>query len=282
MTEPVLLGVPHDASSSFLRGTALAPSRIRKALASPSSNLYSESLANIAELLDDGDLLLENSAADHAAIETAIRERVTAGQRPLCLGGDHSVTYPILRGLAPAHRGLTLVDIDAHPDLYDEFQGDPYSHACWLTRSLEEGLLARVVQVGIRGLTPNQRDNADRFGVEIIDMRAWAAGKRPVVEGPVYLSIDIDGIDPAFEPGVSHREPGGLSVREVITIVQSLAGRLTGADIVEYNPEQDWQDVTARVAAKLVKEVASLGGDVNGLVPAPVVAALAAKYRKNT
>jgi agmatinase len=258
--EPVLLGIPHDASSSFLRGAALAPARIRKALASPSSNLFSESLADAAQLLDHGDLPLANSAEDRVAIEAAIRERVSAGLRPLCLGGDHSVTYPILRGLAPAHRNLTLVDIDAHPDLYDEFQGDSYSHACWLTRSLEEGLVKRVVQVGIRGLTPNQQKNVTRFGIEVVDMRAWAAGKRPVVDGPAYLSIDIDGIDPAFAPGVSHREPGGLSVREVITLVQSLTGPIVGADIVEYNPEQDWQDLTARVCAKLVKEVADALG----------------------
>jgi len=257
MSAPVLLGIPHDASSSFLRGTALAPSRIRKALASPSSNLYSESLEDIAELLDHGDLPLQNTADDRAAIEVAIRERASAGQRPLCLGGDHAVTYPILRGIAAGHQGLTLVVIDAHPDLYDEFQGDRYSHACWLTRSIEESLVRRVVQVGIRGLTPNQQKNVERFGIELIDMRAWSAGRRPVLEGPVYLSIDIDGIDPAFAPGVSHREPGGLTVREVITLVQSLPEELVGADIVEYNPEQDWQDMTARVCAKLVKEVAS-------------------------
>ncbi len=260
MSEAVLLGIPHDASSSFLRGAALAPSRIRKALASPSSNLFSESLEDIAELLDQGDLPLHNSPADRAVIEAAIRERVGSGQRPLCLGGDHAITYPILRGLASAHRSLTLVDIDAHCDLYDEFQGDPYSHACWLTRSLEEGLLQRVVQVGIRGLTPNQQRNAERFGVEIIDMRAWTRGIRPVVEGSVYLSIDIDGIDPGFVPGISHREPGGLTVREVISLVQGLPASLVGADIVEYNPEQDWQDVTARVCAKLVKEVADAMG----------------------
>ena len=257
MSEPVLLGIPHDASSSFLRGSALAPSRIRKALASPSSNLFSESLEDIGQLLDHGDLPLTNSAEDRAVIEAAIRERVVAGQRPLCLGGDHSITYPVLRGLAQAHPGLTLVDIDAHPDLYDEFQGDSFSHACWLTRSLEAGLVERVVQVGIRGLTPDQRRNATRFGVEMIDMRDWVAGKRPMATGPTYLSIDIDGIDPAFAPGVSHREPGGLTVREVLSIIQSLGGEFRGADIVEYNPEQDWQEVTARVAAKLVKEVAS-------------------------
>jgi len=235
----------------------LGPSRIREALASPSSNLYSESLEDIAGLQDHGDLPLRNGAGDRAVIEAAIRDRVATGQRPLSLGGDHSITYPILRALAPTHPGLTLLDIDAHPDLYTDFQGDRYSHACWLTRTLEEGLARRVVQVGIRGPTPEQEENAGHFGVEIIDMRAWAAGKRPAVEGPLYLTLDLDGIDPGFAPGVSHREPGGLTVREVITLIQTLPGPLVGADIVEYNPDQDWQDLTARVAAKLVKEVAS-------------------------
>ena len=111
------------------------------------------------------------------------------------------------------------------------------------------------MQVGIRAMSGHQRDQAQRFGVEVIDMRAWCAGTRPTVDGPVYLSIDIDGIDPAFAPGVSHPEPGGLSVREVIALVQDLAGSLVAADIVECNPSVDPSGLTARVAAKLVKEI---------------------------
>jgi arginase len=87
-------------------------------------------------------------------------------------------------------------------------------------------------------------------------MRAWVAGTRPAVDGEVYLSIDLDGLDPAFAPGVSHREPGGLSVREVLTLVQEMRGTLVGADVVEYNPHQDLGGMTATVAAKIVKEVA--------------------------
>src|SRR6185369_2789871 len=115
----------------------------------------------------------------------------------------------------------------------------------------------RLVQVGIRTMTGHQREQAVSFGVDVIDMRAWVAGQRPSVTGPVYLTIDVDGLDPAFAPGVSHREPGGLSVRDVLGIVQSLPGPIVGADIVEVNPTQDPTGVTSMVAAKLVREVIS-------------------------
>ena len=104
-------------------------------------------------------------------------------------------------------------------------------------------------------MNAHQRAQGDRYGVEAIDMRAWVAGTRPAVRGSVYLSIDIDAFDPAFAPGVSHREPGGLSVREVLTVIQSLSGPIVGADVVEFNPSQDPVGVTAVVCAKVVKEV---------------------------
>jgi arginase len=178
------------------------------------------------------------------------------GSKPIALGGDHSVTYPILRAVSRYHPDLTILHIDAHPDLYDEFEGDRFSHACPFARTMEEGLARRLVQVGIRAMNRHQRSQAERFGVEVIDMRAWQAGVRPVVEGSVYLSVDLDGLDPAFAPGVSHHEPGGLSVREVLSLVQDIRGTLVGADVVEYNPRRDVGGVTATVAAKIVKEVA--------------------------
>jgi arginase len=151
---------------------------------------------------------------------------------------------------------LTIIHIDAHPDLYDEFEGDRFSHACPFARIMEERLARRLVQVGIRTMNAQQRSQADRFGVEVIDMRAWETGTRPTLDGAVYLSIDLDGLDPAYAPGVSHREPGGLSVRDVLTLVQDAGGTLVGVDVVEYNPRQDLAGVTAIVAAKIVKEVA--------------------------
>jgi arginase family enzyme len=149
------------------------------------------------------------------------------------------------------------VHLDAHPDLYPEFDGDPFSHACPFARIMEEGLTNRLIQVGIRTMNEVQRREAERHGVEVIDMPAWSAGRRPHLRGPVYVSVDIDALDPAFAPGVSHREPGGLSVREALTLLQSLPSPIVGADIVEFNPAQDPIGLTAPVCAKLVKELAS-------------------------
>jgi agmatinase len=258
---PTLIGIPYDASSSFMRGAAGAPPVIRQALHSPAGNPWSERLveASSAEVLADaGDLELPESAEARTIIEDAIRQLAATGQPFIALGGDHSVTYPILRGLAGLHESLTILHIDAHPDLYDEFEGDRYSHACPFARIMEERLASQLVQVGVRAMTGHQKRQAERFCVEQIDMRAWADGGRPsIAAGPVYISIDLDGIDPAFAPGVSHREPGGLSVREVITLIDDAAGQIVGADIVELNPARDVSGITAEVAAKLVKELSA-------------------------
>ena len=150
--------------------------------------------------------------------------------------------------------------MDAHPDLYEDFAGDRYSHACPFARALEERLLDELVQVGIRAMTSPQRAQAERYGVEVIDMDAWVAGRRPALAYPVYLSIDLDGLDPAHAPGVSHPEPGGLTVREVLTVLHQLEVPIVGADVVELNPERDRDSLTAVVAAKLVKEIAGRMG----------------------
>jgi agmatinase len=254
-----LIGLPYDASSSFRRGPARAPDLIRNALRCDSGNTWSEGLLDVGApdvLADAGNLVLPETFAARALIEAGILRILETGGLPLALGGDHSVTYPVLRALGPRHPGLTILHVDAHPDLYDRFEGDPYSHACPFARIMEEGLAARLVQVGIRTMNGAQRAQADRFGVEVIDMRAWAAGTRPRLHGPVYISIDLDGIDPAFAPGVSHHEPGGLSSREVLSLIQAVPGPVVGADVVEFNPELDPAGLTARLCAKLVKELA--------------------------
>ena len=179
------------------------------------------------------------------------------GGRPIALGGDHSVTYPVMRALRTKERRLTILHIDAHADLYDNFEGDRFSHACPFARIMEDGLCDRLVQVGIRTLNAQQRAQAARFGVEVIDMRAWVSGARPALSGPVYLSLDLDALDPAFAPGVSHWEPGGLTSRDVVGLIQSLSAPVVGADVVELNPARDPSGVTAMVAAKFVKEIAS-------------------------
>jgi agmatinase len=259
---PTLLGIPYDASSSYLRGPAYAPSRIREALWSPASNPFSESLVDLSApgaVADAGDVALANrdGESDRNAITAGVAKVYTGGGRPLLLGGDHSITFPILRAVRAQAPSLTILHFDAHPDLHDVFEGDRFSHACPFARILDDRLADRLVQVGIRVLSRHGRDQADRFGVEIVDMRAWAAGARPRIEGPVYVSLDLDALDPAFVPGVGHYEAGGLTVRDLLGEIQRLEGPIVGADVVEYNPMRDSDGRTAFVAAKFVKELAS-------------------------
>lgn len=249
-------------NSSYLRGAAGAPAKIREALACDASNKWTElgvDLGPHAAFADAGDLPLGNSREsanqDFAAIEGAIGNLLSKGERPLPLGGDHSVTYPILRAVGPQYPGLTIVHFDAHPDLYDEFEGSRISHACPFARIMEERLAARLIQIGIRTINRHQREQAVRFGVEVIEMAALPARDRLNLQGPVYVSFDMDVLDPAFAPGISHREPGGMTVREAIAHLHAITGVVVGADVVEYNPVQDISGMTATVAAKIVKEI---------------------------
>jgi arginase len=256
---PTLLGAPFDAASSFRRGAAAAPPAIRAALASPRGNTWTEGEVDLGApgAFDDrGDLSLPQGPEARALIEQGVAKVLESGGRPIVLGGDHSITYPVLRAMRRRHKPLSVLHVDAHPDLYEEFGGDRFSHACPFARALEEGLLDELVQVGIRATTGAQRAQAERYGVRVIDMDAWVAGVRPVLAHPVYVSIDLDGLDPAFAPGVSHPEPGGLSVRDVLTVLHGLEVSIVGADVVELNPEVDVRSLTATVAAKLVKEIA--------------------------
>jgi arginase len=248
---PTLLGAPFDAHSSYLRGASLGPAAIRDALGSSATNMWTEGGIDLTSKLGDA-----GNAPSQEALTASVTSLIESGARPIILGGDHSVTYQILRAIRPHHRKLTLLQIDAHPDLYDQFDGDRLSHACQFARIMEEHLVDRLVQVGIRTMNHVQGLQRDRFDVEVVDMKAFASGTRPVIDGPLYVSIDLDGIDPAFAPGVAHREPGGLSSREVITLIQSIGGSVIGADVVELNPPRDADGITAPLAAKLVKELA--------------------------
>jgi arginase len=259
---PTLLGIPFDANSSFLRGAAGAPAKIREAMRSDASNQWTElgvDLDAANAFADAGDLRLsdsrEKSGEDFAEIERAVGELLERGEDPVSLGGDHSVTYPILKAFAGRYPELTIVHFDAHPDLYDEFEGSRVSHACPFARIMEERLPKRLLQVGIRTMNGHQREQAARFGVEVIEMRALPAYDRLRIHGPVYVSFDMDVLDPAFAPGISHREPGGMTVREAIAHLHSIQGEIVGADIVEFNPSQDVSGVTATVGAKILKEI---------------------------
>ena len=254
-----LLGIPYDANSSYLQGAALAPSLIRKALISDSTNMWTEDGVDLGQpgtLHDAGDLDLPvESVAAFAGIEKGVAEVLALGYPLISLGGDHSITYPTVRGYCSRFPDLTILHFDAHPDLYDELDGNRHSHACPFARIMEEGLAKRLIQVGIRTINRHQLEQARRFGVDVITMRNLQRFAQVRFDGRLFISVDVDVLDPAFAPGISHYEPGGMSVREVLNCIQSLRAQIVGADIVEYNPTRDRDSQTAMVCAKVLKEI---------------------------
>ena len=253
-----VVGIPFDKNSSYLRGPALAPKRIREAMFCESSNMWTEDLIDLGEfpgweVLDDMRLSSQENVFE--LIENEIRQLLKRRLRVISLGGDHSITYPIIRAYGEGYQNLNILHLDAHPDLYDEFDGNQYSHACTFARILEENIEIRLVQVGIRTMNGHQYEQAKRFGVEVIEMKDIGKMGQIKFDGPVYLSLDLDCLDPAYAPGVSHHEPGGMSTREVLGIIRNFEGRLVGADIVEYNPERDIHGMTGMVAGKILKEI---------------------------
>ena len=256
-----LIGIPFDEQSSFLRGAAEAPREIRRELLCDSGNLCTEEglkLATDSRWSDLGDLDLADATEPLEAIAREAGKILERGDRLLALGGDHSVTYSLVRSHARRYGALTIVQFDAHPDLYEEFEGNRLSHACPFARILEEGCARRLIQVGIRASNLHQREQASRYGVETLLAWDLRDGLLSSLEGPVYLSLDLDVVDPAFAPGVSHREPGGLSTRQLLDLIRALPHQVVGADLVELNPSRDCNGISARAAAKITKELLGL------------------------
>jgi arginase len=257
---PALLGIPFDGQSSYLRGAAEAPAKIREALGCDASNQWTETGVDLGVkgiYGDAGDLVFAGASEQDAfaAIESGVSTLIGQGKRAVSLGGDHSITFPIIKAVAKKYSELTIFHFDAHPDLYDEFEGNRWSHACPFARIMESGLAKRLVQIGIRTINGHQRGQAKRFGVEVIEMKDLPGYAWLKAAGPVYISFDMDVLDPAYAPGVSHREPGGMSVREAIAHLHAVEGEIVGADVVEYNPVRDVSGMTATVAAKILKEI---------------------------
>jgi len=255
-----VLGIPYDGNSSFLKGPAFAPPRIRQAEKDGSANAYAENLLEIKEgknYLDLGDLAFNNCTPDKAftIIQHAVTKHLENGEKLLCFGGDHSVTYPIVDAFTQRYDNLNILHLDAHGDLYENYEDNPYSHASPFARIMEQGKVRRLTQVGIRTLNPHQKAQAEKFGVEIVQMKSFSFDFLEKLEGPLYISLDIDVLDQAFAPGISHYEPGGLSTRNLLHIIQNIPVPVIGADIVEYNPVRDVHNMTAMVAYKLFKEL---------------------------
>ena len=181
---------------------------------------------------------------------------IEQGKRPVSLGGDHSITYPIVKAFARRYPELTIFHFDAHPDLYDEFEGNRLSHACPFARIMESGTGETAGAGRDSDYQPASEGTGGKFGVEVVEMRSLPAYEKLKADGPVYITFDMDVLDPAFAPGISHREPGGMSVREAIAHLHAIEdGEIVGADLVEYNPVQDVDGLTATVAAKILKEI---------------------------
>jgi agmatinase len=261
MVKVALLGIPHDENSSFMKGPAEAPALVRRELHSDAYSMWSETGVDLGadgRLVDHGDLQLDGDSDAWEVIERQVERAMEPGDPLLCLGGDHAITHPIMRAVRRRHARLTILHIDAHPDIYHAYQGNPRSHASPFARIMEEGLADRLIQVGLRTVNDHHREQFRRFGVEVIEAARWREDLRLEITTPVYVSMDIDGLDPAFAPGVSHREPGGLSTRQVIDLIQGIEQPIVAADIVEYNPRCDVGNMTALVAAKLLKEIAGM------------------------
>jgi arginase len=261
-----LIGIPYDNNSSFLKGPALAPARIRWMDKDGSANVFAEYGMEIKEGItyqDAGDIAFDDTRPEKAfdTIKQSIRQILEADHKIISLGGDHSISYPVIDAFTEKYINLHVLHLDAHGDLYHNFDNNPFSHASPFARIMEQGKLQSLMQVGIRTLTTHQKEQAKKFGVNIMEMKDFNNNFIKSLSSPLYISLDLDVLDPAFAPGVSHHEPGGMSTRELINIIQELNVPIVGADIVEYNPVRDFNNMTAMVAYKLLKELISKMSD---------------------
>ncbi len=274
-----LVGVPYDGAVTNRAGARHGPREVRNA----SSMMRSihpttrESPYDVCRVGDGGDVpftRLYDPELAHDDIEKFISGFSAAGAATVAIGGDHSVTLPILRGLGSSEP-VGLIHVDAHTDTWDEFMGSRYNHGAPFRRSVEEGLIdpSRTIQIGIRGAQNSTEgwdysaesgmrvvfmDEVSRVGVEEVAREAMEI----VGDGPTYLSFDIDSVDPAFAPGTGTPEVGGLTSVESLTLLRSLRGvSLIGADVVEVAPPFDPTGNTSLLAATIMYELLCLLAD---------------------
>ena len=255
-----LIGIPFYANSSFLKVPSFAPQRIRLMDKEGSANSYAENGLAIEEGVnyqDCGDIVFKETNPKKAftIIKNKIAKLLIDNSKVLSIGGDHSISFPVISAFADKYEGLNILHLDAHADLYDNFDNNPYSHASPFARLMETGKIKSLTQVGIRTLNTHQRAQADKFGVKVIEMKDFNLDFMQNLAAPLYISLDLDVLDPAFAMGVSHHESGGMTTRELLKIIQTIAVNIVGADIVEYNPIRDVHNMTAMVGYKLMKEL---------------------------
>ena len=271
-----LVGIPYDGGTSYRPGARFGPRGIREqsSLIRPWHPVLKVHPFERLRVADCGDVDVAPIAIEptYAAITKRLDTVIAAGATPVCVGGDHSITLPILRAVARRHGPVGLVHFDAHPDTWDEYYGSKFSHATPFRRAIEERLVDphRMIQLGIRGPLYGPEDFAlqDAHGIEVVRIEAikehgtaWAAERLGRLRGgPVYCSFDIDAVDPAYAPGTGTPEVGGLTSYEALVLVRALAGQaLVGADVVEVSPPYDGPgQITALLAANLLFELVSL------------------------
>jgi len=267
-----IVGVPFDGGTSYRPGARLAPREIRaqSSLIRPYSYFQKVAPFERLNVADVGDIDAPPVSIEkcYDAVEAGIGAIADAGARPIVIGGDHSISLPVLRALARRHGPLALVQFDAHIDTWDEYFGGKYFHGTPFRRAIEEGIIdgSRFIQVGIRGPMYGEGDFDfhREHGITMIDIErvkehgiAWTVEQiRGLVNGPAYMTFDVDSVDPAFAPGTGTPEVGGLTSHEAQQLVRGLAGLpLVGGDIVEVAPPFDGPgQITALLAANLMFE----------------------------
>jgi agmatinase len=272
-----IVGVPYDGGTSYRSGARFGPRAIREQSLLLWGYNNALKVAPFAELrtIDFGDVNVVpvDILATHQAIEREAGKVVAAGVNVIALGGDHSISLPLLRVHAAKFGPLAVVHFDAHPDTWNaEFGEHRFSHGTSFCRAIEEGLIdtTAYVQIGIRGPTAGPQDYADaiRLGARMITLdEALDQGMTRVAEKivsivgnrPTYVTLDIDAVDPAFAPGTGTPEVGGFSSHQLLQLVRGLANlNVVGADVVEVAPAYDHGQITAILAANLVFELLSI------------------------
>lgn len=269
----VVVGIPFDAGVSYRPGARFGPSHIRDSSRllrayNPAQDAMPFALAQVA---DAGDVAVNPFNIEEAIdqIHSAMNDLLAAGSRMMTLGGDHTIAYPILKSLHAQHGEIAVIHFDAHLDTWDTYFGAPYTHGTPFRRASEDGFIDKTgcVHVGIRGPLYTDQDltddthlgfqvlratDADDLGIDTMIERMLArVGGRPV-----YVSIDVDVMDPAFAPGTGTPEAGGFSSRELLRLVRALdTVNLVGADIVEVSPAYDHAQITGFAAAHLAYEL---------------------------
>jgi agmatinase len=271
--DAVLLGVPWDGGVTYRPGARFAPYELRRvsALVQTYHPAHGVDVFRALSVLDGGNVPFPpfHPGAAREQIESTVADVLAAGAVPFVVGGDHSVALPALRAVARKHGPVAVVHVDAHLDTStSEVWGEPFHHGTPFRNAVEERLLSPggLHQIGIRATwgTPEEGAFAAHAGATLYDMdriaregatAVAAAVARAVGDAPVYLSFDIDGIDPAFAPGTGTPVPGGLSSREAIQLLRGLSGlNLVGMDLVEICPGLDHADVTLHLGAHLLFE----------------------------